>query len=69
MLVVLQIFCTIRLHSTDTPTLFIEGVRFLKNLRRGDEDFLVKMGGGVSHIGRLSIKGEGVSSVAVTLIT
>ena len=47
----LQIFCTMSLHSAHTPTLFIEGVRFLKNHRRGDQAFLVKNRGELFHIG------------------
>ena len=60
----LQIFCTISLHSAHTPALLIEGVRLLKNHRRGDKDFLLKMVDGVFHIGGLSLEGEGVSTAS-----
>ena len=59
-------FCTIShtllVHSAHTPALFIEGVTFLKNHRRGNKDFLLKIGGGVFHIGGLPTEGEGVST-------
>ena len=50
--------------------LFIGGLRFLKNHRRGDKDFLIKMGEGegVVHIGRLSIEGGGGSKHCFLLI-
>ena len=58
----LQIFCTISVHSAHTPALFIEEVRFLKNHRRGDKNFLLKMGGRVFYIVGFSLEAEGVST-------
>ena len=42
------------LHSVN-PCLFKGGLGFLKNHRRGDQDFLVKMGGGLSIEGSRGI--------------
>ena len=65
MLVALQIFCIISLYSAHTPALLIEEVRVLKSHRRGDKDFLLKMGDRVFHIGGLSIEWEGVTIIYV----
>ena len=52
-----MLFVEHKIHSVNPPPpLFIGGFRFLKNHRREDQDFLVKMGGSPYREG--SIEGE-----------
>ena len=53
----LQIFLHISLHSAHSLAIFIGGLRFLKNRRRGGSRYLCKNGGRVFYIGGLSIEG------------
>ena len=49
-------------QHTVNPLLFMRGVEFFKNHRRGwDEDFLVKMGEGDGEGGMLAAERDGVS--------